>query len=142
VLPLHVQLLWPDKESSFPIATGIEARLIEAEAQLVANDVTGWLATHNALRATVPGLGALTDPGTQAAREDLHFRERAFWLFSTGHRLGDLRRMVREFNRTPESVFPTGAWIKGGTYGPDVNFPVTQAEENNPNFQACTDRNA
>jgi starch-binding outer membrane protein, SusD/RagB family len=74
---------------------------------------------------------------------DLIFRERAFWMFSTAHRLGDLRRLVKYYQRTPESVFPTGAWHKGGNYGPDVNFPVPQAEETNPNVtigNTCTDR--
>ena len=44
-------------------------------------------------------LAALADPGTPAAREDLMFRERAFWLFGTGHRLGDMRRMIRQYGR-------------------------------------------
>jgi len=59
--------------------------------------------------------------------------------------LGDLRRLIRQYKRTPESVFPTGAWHKGGNYGVDVNFPVPQAEANNPNVSAqntCIDRNA
>ena len=87
----------------------------------------------------------LTDPGTPAAELNLIFRERAFWMFSTGHRTGDLRRLVKFYGRSTESVFPTGAWHKGGNYGPDVNFPVPQAEENNPNVtagHACIDRNA
>ena len=65
------------------------------------------------------------------------------WMFSTGHRLGDMRRLMRApYNRTQTSVFPNGVFFKGGNYGPDVNFPVTQAEENNPNFKGCTDRAA
>jgi hypothetical protein len=42
-------------------------------------------------------------------------------------------------------VFPTGPWHKGGNYGTEVNFPVPQAEANNPNVsatQTCTDRAA
>jgi hypothetical protein len=77
---------------------------------------------------------------------DLVFRERAFWLFSTGHRTGDLRRLVRHYGRTPATVFPTGAWHKGGNYGADVTMPIPQAEQNNPNVgsgnEACIDRNA
>jgi starch-binding outer membrane protein, SusD/RagB family len=76
---------------------------------------------------------------------DLIFRERAFWLFSTGHRVGDLRRLIKFYQRSAESVFPTGEWHKGGPYGPDVNFPVPQAEETNPNVipnNTCTDRKA
>lgn len=140
--PLWVQKLWTEPESPVTIASGVEARLIQAEALLQAGS-TAWLDTLNMLRARVSGLAALTDPGNAAARQDLLFRERAFWLFSTGHRLPDLRRLMRApYGRTQAEVFPTGAYIKGGSYGTDVNFPVTQAEENNPNFHGCIDRNA
>ena len=138
--PLWVQKIWPERDSPVTIASGVEARLIQAEALLNAGNAT-WLDTLNALRTRV-GLGALADPGTAAARQDLLFREREFWLFSTGHRLGDLRRLIRQYSRTANQVFPNGNFIKGGSYGPDVNFPITQAEENNPNFHGCLDRNA
>jgi hypothetical protein len=42
---------------------------------------------------------------------------------------------------TEATVFPQGVHYKGGNYGKDVNLPVTQPEENNPNFKGCTDRN-
>ena len=71
-----------------------------------------------------------------------HWRERAFWLYLTGHRLGDLRRLVRQYNRPQETVFPTGDYHKGGEYGSDVNFPVSSDERNNPNFESCLDRSA
>jgi hypothetical protein len=32
------------------------------------------------------------------------------------------------------TVFPNGAYFKGGTYGTDVNIPVPQQEQNNPNY--------
>ncbi|HEU6453310.1 MAG TPA: hypothetical protein VFT57_17970, partial [Gemmatimonadaceae bacterium] len=72
------------------------------------------------------------------------FHERAFWLFSTGHRLGDLRRLVRQYDRAPDTVFPNGAFLEGGSYGSDMNFPVPESEKNNPNDTAgaCIDRNA
>ena len=137
-----------------PLATGIEARLIEAEA-LLASNPAGWLAELNGLRGQWASLASvvrgddsgtlpdLTMPATAAAREDLHFRERAFWLFSTGHRLGDLRRLIRQYGRGSESVFPTGAfWKPGANYGVDVNIPVPVDEQNNPEFQTCIDRNA
>jgi hypothetical protein len=155
-IPLHVQLIWPTRESPVTIISGVEARLIEAEAQLRAGNATGSLATLNQLRTTVTGLTPLTLAATPEARVDQLFRERAFWLFSRGHRLGDLRRLVRPtasaaagqptgYGRAVESVFPTGAFHKGGTYGTDVNFPNPQAEENNPNVpvgRTCFDRNA
>jgi hypothetical protein len=143
--PLHVQLLWPIRESSVALTSGIEARMIEAEAQLRAQNVAGALAILNAARTTVTGLQPLTDAGTDPARVNQLFRERAIWLFGRGYRLGDMRRLVRQYNRAPDTVFPVGAWHKGGNYGTDMNFPVPQAELNNPNVpagQTCIDRNA
>ena len=132
--------IWVNRTDPVVIASGIEARLIEAEAALRTGDNTTFLAKLNVARATRTDLPALADPGTDAARVDLLFRERAFWMFSTGHRLGDLRRLIRQYGRNAETIFPTGAWFKGGTYGTDVNFPVPFAENNNPNFIQCTDR--
>ena len=119
--------------------------MIEAEAQLRGGNATQALATLNAARATVTGLAPLADAGSAAARVDQLFRERAFWLFGRGNRVGDLRRLIRQHGRTANSVFPTGPWHKGGSYGTDVNFPVPLAEANNPNVSAsntCIDRNA
>jgi hypothetical protein len=143
--PYYVQRIWPARETSVTIAGGIEARLIEAEAQLRAQNFTGSLGTLNAARTTVTGLTPLTAATTDAARVDQLFRERAFWFFSTGHRVGDLRRLVKQYSRGANSVFPVGAWHKGGNYGVDVNIPVPMAEQNNPNVggaQTCIDRNA
>jgi hypothetical protein len=146
--PVFIQLVWPTRDASVTIAGGVEARMIEAEAAYKTGNFAGLIQKLNQARTEggVTGLQAtLTDPGTAVARENLLFRERAFWLFGRGSRLGDLRRLIRQYQRTPESVFPTGAWHKGGNYGVDVNFPVPQAESNNPNVPAqntCIDRNA
>jgi hypothetical protein len=145
--PLHIQLLWPARESPVAIAAGVEARLIEAEAQLKAGNTAGMLATLNAARATVTGLAPLADAGSQIARENQLFRERAFWLFGRGHRVGAMRRLITQYNRGAATVFPVGAWHKGGNYGADVTIPVPQAEQNNPNLSGsgaltCIDRNA
>jgi hypothetical protein len=144
--PLHVQLVWPLRESSVAITSGIEARMIEAEAQLRAQDPVAALATLNAARLTVTGLAPLTDPGTDEARVTQLFRERAFWLFGRCYRLGDMRRLVRQYNRPATSVFPVGPWHKGGNYGTEMNLPIPQAELNNPNVppgtSTCLDRNA
>jgi starch-binding outer membrane protein, SusD/RagB family len=127
----------------FAVATGVEARLIEAEAALQAGDVTGWLAKLNEARASRTGLAPLTDPGTAAARVDLLFRERAFWMFLTAHRQGDLRRLIRQYGRSQASVFPSqGLYRDGGPYGSDVTQPIPEAEQYNPKFKACLDRNA
>ena len=124
------------------IASGIEARLIEAEAALRSGDASTWLAKLNAARATRSDLAPLTDPGGATARTDLMFRERAFWMFGTGHRLGDLRRLIRQYGREAETIFPTGSYPKGGNYDTDVNIPLSADEANNPNFIGCSDRNA
>jgi starch-binding outer membrane protein, SusD/RagB family len=144
--PILVQLVWPSRDSSVTIAGGVEARMIEAEAAYRAGAFPLMMQKLNQARSDIglAGLPAtLTDPGTTAGRVDLIFRERAFWMFSTGHRVGDLRRLIKYYARSAESVFPTGAWHKGGSYGTNVNFPVPQAEETNPNVtigQTCTDR--
>lgn len=137
--PFIIQQIWPESGTSAAWVSGIEARLIEAEAQIAAGNAAGALLTLNTLRANVPGLAPLV-----VADVDALFRERAFWLFSTGHRLGDLRRLVRQYNRPSETVFPTGAWYLGAPYGTDVNFPIPQSEENNPEEGAglCIDRSA
>lgn len=131
------------------LASGVEARLIEAEAALQAGDTGRWLELLNALRAMVgpimnawvpaypianPSLDPLTDPGSQEARVDLMFEERAFWLFGTAHRLGDMRRLLREYGRSAEQVYPTGTYHKGGQFGNDVVFPLDFDETNNPNY--------
>ncbi|MGE3618036.1 MAG: hypothetical protein AB7L66_19355, partial [Gemmatimonadales bacterium] len=130
------------RDASMPFTTGVEARLMEAEADLAAGNASGMIDKLNALRATVTGLAPLTDPGSAAARQDLLFSERGFWLFGLGTRLSDLRRLVRQYGRGAESVFPTGAYGKGGNFGSDVNLPLPNVENQNPNFQGCLDRNA
>lgn len=142
-----------DRLTAIDVLNGTDARLIEAENQLKNGDVTGWLATLNGLRngaarvtsigtVTVPSMASLADPGTPAARVNLHFREKAFWTFSRGQRLSDLRRLVRQYGRAVTDVFPEGVHFKGGDYGSDVNLPVVTDEENNPKFTGCIDRNA
>ena len=152
-IPLYVQRKWPDQTSDVSVSSGVEARLIEAEAQMEAGTYGGALTILNALRAPtgagsggVTGLNALVDPGTAGGRVDQLFRERAFWMFGTGHRTGDLRRLIRQYGRTEDQVFPTGEWHKQGTYGDDVNFAVPNAERNNKNVpqtgDTCIDRSA
>ena len=62
------------------------------------------------------------------------FQERGFWLFGTAHRLGDLRRLIYQYGRGEDQVYPTGAYFKGGDFGNDIVFPVDFDETNNPNF--------
>lgn len=156
--PQFDQGKYASETSPVPVVNGVEARLIEAEAALQNNDPVTWLNTLNALRAnaalvpapptgfpTFPALTPLADPGTPTARQDLHFRERAFWLYLTGRRLGDLRRLVRQYGRDPQAVYPGGGnqpYVidgnpKGGVFGNDWVLPVSFEETNNPNFTGC-----
>ncbi|HEY0970939.1 MAG TPA: RagB/SusD family nutrient uptake outer membrane protein [Gemmatimonadales bacterium] len=131
---MYAQMKWPSRETPATVVGGIEARLIEAEARLAAGAPGEALAILNTLRATQAGLAPLADAGSPEAQVDQLFRERAFWLFGTGHRLGDLRRLVRQYGRAPETVFPVGEYFKGGEYGTQTSIPIPQSEENNPNI--------
>jgi len=161
--PQFNQLRYVDQKASIPLASGLEARLIEAEAALKIGDSTTFLAKLNGLRTAPPAyilagdptnlstpplalsntaLPVLAAPAGSAAAIALLFSERGRWLWLTGHRLSDLRREVRQYGLAVNAVFPNGAYFKQGlTYGNDVNFPVPFAETNNPNFTACLDRN-
>lgn len=143
----YYQLLYPSLTAAIPLATGAEARLIEAEAALQAGDLPTFRTRHNALRASLnaSSVGPIsTDTMTAAKQVDFHFRERALWMYATGHRLGDMRRLIRQYGRTENTVFPTGTYYRPQypTFGTDVNFPVPFAETNNPNFTGCLNRNA
>jgi len=140
-----------DRGTAVTVADGIEARLIELEAQLQANTQAARDAVFaglNNLRATAitPAVPAIaTAPTTQNAAVDLLFQERGYWMWLTGHRLGDLRRLIRQYNRSANSVFPTGPTppgVSANTYGDDVNFIIPRDEANNPQFTGCINRGA
>ena len=145
--PLYVLQKYTSATSPVHVADGVEARLIEAEAQLRAGDGPGMVTSLNALRIDAVNnggfnLAALADPGpspNDSLRVDLLFRERAFWLFATGHRLGDLRRLARApYGRAVKSLYPTGVYTHTNTvYGNNTELPVPFSERNNPNFTGC-----
>jgi len=143
--------------------------LIEAEAALRAGDLTTFRAKLNDARANAltytadgapnsqpldspPPLAASDIPSTTAGQQNLLFQERAIDLFLTSHRLGDMRRLVWQYNRSADAVFPIGPYeptntSKAGTnFGTDVNLPIPQEESNNPLFlnsgASCTNRSA
>lgn len=157
-----------DSTAPLIISSGIEARLIEAEAELEAGQ-DSWLTILNQLRTTctssescphpaprgdggVDGLIPLADPAAGASFSDslaherrlmLLFEERAYWLFLSGHRQGDLRRLVRNYQRPQETVYPVGEWRNFENYGADVNLPMPVAErEKNPLYKGCLNRDA
>ena len=158
VFPLPTPLFIPIKYSAalsnagyapITVADWIEARLITAEAQLQpASAPAGpWLATLNQLRESIQ-LRDTTDPGTAHGRIALLFHERAFWLFLTGHRQGDLRRLLRQYGQYgfnfQNQVYPTGVYLAPGSglYGTDVTAPIPTTEYANPLFHGCLSRGA
>jgi hypothetical protein len=145
VRPFNVLMLWPGREDPIAIMKGVDGRMIEAEALLKEGNPTAALAELNEARAA-EGLEPLADAGTDAARVNQLFRERAFWQFGRGFRTGDLRRLIRQYGRTQSDVWPVGTFHKGGSFGVDVDIPVPQAEQNNPNVgtssQTCLSRGA
>jgi len=147
---VYHQLWGLNRSAAVPLVTGIDARLIEAEGKLQANDVPGMMTILNALRASpeqlgnlaVPVMSPLATPATKDGAIDLLFREAAFWQFGRGTRLGNLRRLIRQYGRSQANVFPDGPFHKGGVHGTDVNFSIPDAEFTNPNYKGCLDRNA
>ena len=159
--PMFVQTKYANRSAPISFADGLEARLIEAEN--LARTGGDYVSVLNTMRKNLPTLlvappgpatlllnaPAVTDstlrplvaPTVAADQISQVFQERAYWMFLTGHRLGDMRRLIRQYGRGAETVFPSGTYFKGGAYGVDVNFPVPFTETNNPNFTQCLDRN-
>ncbi len=178
-LPFFFGGKYPTLVTPIVLADYLEAQLIIAEARQRAGDEAGYLDILNALRADLtlypadpfatgasatnpapvttplPPLAAPTPGQITTEDVDLLFRERAFWLWGTGHRLADLRRLLRApYGRTEAATYPGGGnrpyfveRVSGGaivrqnptngTYGNHVALPIPKAEENNPNFVAC-----
>jgi hypothetical protein len=132
---IYFQLKYPTKSSSATLASSTEASLISAEADLKLGQIGSWAGKLNALRANsgLP-LPALTADSTTIAsdsmRVEVHFRERAFWLWLTGTRLGDLRRLIHQYGHND---FPANE------PGTDIRFAIPVSETNNPHFKQCLD---
>jgi hypothetical protein len=135
----YAQQKYLGRADGIVLASGIEAELIRAEAELAAGEGS-WIIRLNALRAAA-GLDPLAEPAAADDKVRLLFRERAAWLWLTGHRLGDLRRLVRNYHFAAESVYPVGvADGRTGPYGADLSFPMSADEQNNPNYVQCDTR--
>lgn len=155
-IPLYIAEKYTDNTDPTPLASGMEAFLIRAEAAMQSGDQAGrdaMVGLLNQLRQNVATLmdaqivdydtkvapadqtlPDLASPTTQAAAIDMLFYERGFWLYLTGHRLADLRRQMTQYSMTEDNTYPTGAYHKGGTYGDDVVFPLDFDETNNTVF--------
>lgn len=143
-----VQQAYPQYTTSVPLASSIESQLIQAEAALQGG-LNGAALTHinaarhnwNAIygsRGTIVDLGALP---TDSTAVDTLFAERAYDLWLTGHRMYDMRRLIRTKNmqggygRTLASVWATGQyWKTGPNYGNQVSFLIPLEEDNNPMY--------
>jgi hypothetical protein len=145
---LPTQQKYTSQAAPFTLADGIEARLIEAEARLggatggTQADRDAMVVILNNLRATglATAIAPVTAPTTHAAAVDLLFKERAYWLWLTGHRLGDMRRLISQYNRTAATVFPVGTMrYRNAQYGTRTSLMVPVREKNNPNFKGCAD---
>ncbi len=131
---IYFQLKYPTKETSATLASATEATLISAEADLKAGNIGSWANKLNMLRANsglaLPPITAdSTSLASQDMRVEVHFRERAFWLWLTGTRLGDLRRLIHQYGHNDFPANPTR----------DIRFSIPVSETNNPNFKACLD---
>ena len=121
------QTKYPALTSPINLASGWEMRLIEAEAKLIGNDVTGALSIINVRRSAlaVPlATGSTIAEGWTALK-----RERAIELWLENRRLGDLRRWA-SLNR-PGDLDP-----KEELPGRDLCFATPLSEkETNPNYK-------
>jgi hypothetical protein len=145
----HFALLkYPAANAPVVLASGIETRLIIAEARLALGENPAAVLQHvNEVRAAA-GLPPL--PGGLSGEQLLNqiFLERAFSLFATSHRLGDLRRLVRPqeqggYGRPVAAVYPTGPYtrpqlpngdLREGDFGDHVSLLVP-VDPDNPGFQ-------
>lgn len=149
ITPLFLQGIW-NRDDPIAITDGLDGQLIQAEAKLFVNDFVGMTTILNNLRANPPTqgifkpavMGQLVAPANFGAARALFFREKAFWTFGRGQRLGDLRRLVRQYGLPQDQVYPSGAFFKNGSYGTRMFFPVPDSERSNPNFTGCLDQNA
>ena len=154
--------------SIFILSSGIESKLIIAETALHENNAQRMMVILNTLRTSgsytidttelteggeridtlwhpggggVSGLRPLDTPVTFEAQRKLLFSERAAWLFLTGSRQGDLRRLVRKYGVNQAQVYPTGVYTAAnGTldvYGNDISFSLHSSEFINPLFKGC-----
>lgn len=122
----YFQTKFPLRTSGINLSSGWEMRLIEAEAKLIAGDVTGAMTSLNARR-----LALSLQPWTAANATEAWARlkrERGIELWLEARRLGDLRRWTalnRPGDLDPLELIP----------GRDLCFATPLSEkETNPNF--------
>jgi hypothetical protein len=151
---------WIDTVGITPPVYGDSGRLVSQREDTVYNgthtQITQIYVIETYLRpfwgpgsGGVGGLYPIRDPGDPVAQIDTLFTERAMWLFATGHRQGDLRRLLRQYGNysaflDQSQVYPIGPYTAPGkgVYGSDVTVPLPAAEYANPLFHGCLNRDA
>lgn len=119
-----------------------EAKMIQAEYLLSKSD-PNWIDPLNEARRSI-GLADTISQPDKSSNVDLLFRERAFWFYGEGVRLSDYRRLVRQYGRAVNSVYPIGPYtyslnIYG--YGDAVVFTPPFSEiNNNYNYSGCINK--
>lgn len=125
------------------LAKWAEAKLIESEYLLGINDVN-WIAPLNEARRSI-GLSDTISPSSIDEKVDLLFRERAYWFYGEAVRLADFRRLVRQYQRSPYMVYPTGAFLRSSQhahYGDAFVFvPHIREFEFNHRYTGCFHEN-
>jgi hypothetical protein len=127
-VPLYEQLKYTNSSDPIRLASGDEARLIIAEADLAASDFTGADSIISNFRARgSQGTITSTNPDTvKAALIDQRDRE----FFLEGQHLGDVIRFGLTLDPPAGTTYPGG-----GKYGTQVCLPLPDVEkQNNPNF--------
>ena len=128
-VPLWRQDKYPTAATAIPLATGDEARLMIAEADIAANTATSLANAQsiiNSFRAR-GNQAALTTTDPAALRAAL-IEQRRRELFLEGHHLGDVIRYELTLRPAAGATFPGG-----GTYGSQKCMPLPDVErQNNP----------
>lgn len=128
-VPIWVQQKYASAASPIPIASGVEAQLIVAEADLASNP-TEALSIINTSRAA-GNETALPAGTTGADLKNALIEERRRALFLQGQHLYDLIRFQIPLDPAAGAKFPGG-----GTYGSQECMPLPDVEKfNNPNLK-------
>jgi starch-binding outer membrane protein, SusD/RagB family len=129
-VPIRRQTKYASLGTPAPIARTTEARLIVAEAAILANDRATAVTIINQLHvaAAIPAYDSTGQTNAQILTQVREERRRE--LFLESHRLGDIRRLNRPLLPAIGTPFPGG-----GSYDVQRCFPLPAVERNNnPNI--------
>lgn len=128
-VPIWVQTKYEDASASIPIASGEEAQLIIAEADII-SDPSNARTILNTFRAAGNETALGASP-TEAELRNALIEERRRALFLEGQHLYDLRRFNLPLTPAEGATFPGG-----GQYGSQLCMPLPDVEAfNNPNLK-------